>query len=157
MKLKKSYDNFEPASDETGLDCQDPSLTQQHDEPGANINNIVNTYLRTGMVETHNLPPLQGDFSAAPDMQTAMNLGIEARLAFMEQPATVRKRFNNDPTEFVDFCSDPANMAEMNKLGLLNDEATARIEAQRAKEQAQFKQDQEDAAAYRTQQKTNNK
>lgn len=149
MKLKAAYDNFDEESNATGLKCADPSLTQQHDEPEANINNIVTRFLGTGTLETHRLPPLQGDFTEAPDMQTAMNLGIEARMAFMEQPAQIRSRFNNSAAEFVAFCSNPDNSEDMYRLGLLNDEANMRILNESKRREMQAKQDREDAENWR--------
>lgn len=154
MNLKSSYDNFDAASDETGLKCEDRSLTQQHDEPEANINNIVSRYLKTGSIETHKMPPLQGDFSNAPDMQTAMNLGVAARVAFMDQPAKVRTRFNNDPAEFVEFVSDPDNIQELAKLGLLSQEATDRLQTDENNRIIQAEKDRRDAEAFRQLDKT---
>lgn len=147
--LKAAYDDFDEESTATGLECKDPSRTQQHDEPDANINNIVAKYLRTGQLERHTMPPLQGDFTNAPDMQTAMNLGVAAKDAFMEQPAAVRARFNNDPAEFVQFCSDPNNKADMKKLGLLSVEAVERMDNEALAKERQAAADRADAEAFR--------
>lgn len=146
LKFKTSYDNFEAESDATGLECKDPTLTQQHDEHDANINNIIARYLKTGQLPVHNLPPMQGDFTDAPDYQTALNLMVEAKNAFMEQPAHVRARFHNDPAEYVEFCSDANNADEMRTLGLLDEAAVNRWKAAQAAEKA-------DAEAYRKAQK----
>jgi len=123
MKLKNAYDDHNIASNETGLNCPEPTLTQQHDEHDANINNIVATYMKTGQLQGHNRPPLESDFEMITSMQDAMQLIIDARQAFMQQPAQVRSRFNNDPAAFVAFCSDDANKDEMLKMGLLSEEA----------------------------------
>ena len=153
MKLKSAYDNFDEESTASGLECKDESLTQQHDEADANINNIVRKYMQTGQIEQHKLPPLEGDFSNAPDMQTAMNLQLEAKQAFMEHPAEVRSRFNNDPAAFVAFCSDENNIEDMQKLGLLNEEANKRRVALAASEKIRREKDREDAEAFRKAQK----
>ncbi|AXH77999.1 MAG: internal scaffolding protein [Microviridae sp.] len=138
-QLKSSYDDHTAASNETGLKCEDPSLAQQHQKDETDINLIVRNYVRTGELPVHHLPPLTDDFAEITDMQTAMNRVVEAREAFMEQPANVRARFHNNPVEFVEFCSDPDNHAEMRKLGLLSPEAETRIAGQElaAREQAE--------------------
>lgn len=149
MKLKNTYDDHSIASDETGLECPEPTLTQQHDEHDSNINNIVATYMRTGELKTHNKPPLTEDFSMITSVQDAMDLLVEAKTAFMEQPANVRARFNNDPALFVEFCSDENNRDEMRKLGLLNDAEIARYNAELAGRAAIAEANQKDAEAYR--------
>lgn len=124
--LRSTYNyDMNEAGDESGLKCEDPSLTQQHQAEETDINYIVNRYLRTGELQQRSLPPMQGDFTEAPDMQTAMNLVVEARNAFMEQPADVRARFGNDPVEFVNFCSNEKNRDELRKMGLWSPEAVA--------------------------------
>ena len=54
-----------------------------------------------------------------------MNLIVQADQAFMELPADVRLRFNNDAGSFVDFASDPDNLDEMRELGLAINPAVA--------------------------------
>ncbi|WNK12963.1 MAG: internal scaffolding protein [Microvirus sp.] len=156
-KLKSSYDDHSQASDDTGLECKDKSLTKQADEAEANINNIVARF-RPGEEPRHQLPPLKASFQDLPDMQTAMNMIVAAREAFMTHPAAIRARFNNDPAQFVDFCSDEANRDEMRKMGLYSPEAQRNWEnqAQLAKEAAEANA--RDAAEHRaSKQKGDNK
>jgi len=124
MRSPYNYDMNE-AGDESGLECKDPTKTQQHQAEETDINYIVNRYMRTGELPNRPLPPMQGDFTDAPDMQRAMDLVVEARNAFMQQPADVRSRFNNNPVEFVNFCSNEKNRDEMRRLGLWSPEAVA--------------------------------
>lgn len=142
-----NYDMNE-ASDEHGLSCPEPTLTQQNGKDEADINFLVERYTIHDMPQL-TLPPLQGDFTNAPTMQEALNLMVEANRSFMQLPAKIRSRFANDPAEFVAFCSDEANRDEMRRMGLWSQEAVqafqekARLEAEaRAKDAA-------DAAAYR--------
>lgn len=129
MKLKNAYDDHSIASNATGLECKDPSKTQQHDEHDANINNIVATYMRTRTIEGHNKPPINSDFTMITSMQDAMQLIVDARESFMEQPAQVRAKFDNDPAKFVDFCSREENRDAMRQMGLLSEEEMARNQA----------------------------
>ena len=53
-----------------------------------------------------------------------------ARLLLL--PASVRARFDNDPSKFVEFATDEANLAELRSLGLLSPEAVERLDAAEA-------------------------
>lgn len=127
--VRNNYNyNTNEASDESALHCKDKSLAQQHLADECDINVIVARYMKTGELPQRHLPPMQGDFSAAPDFQTAMNLIVDAQRAFMEQPAEIRNRFGNNPAEFVAFCSDEKNRDEMRRMGLFSPEAVKRFE-----------------------------
>lgn len=102
----------------SGLECKDPSRTIQSSKAEADINTIVKNFGLTGKVMAHERPPLTEDFDRAIDFRELLDLQNAATKSFMSQPAEVRKRFGNDPVEFVDFCSDPANIADMRKMGL---------------------------------------
>lgn len=102
---------------------QDPgpeeSQVQQHLAEETDINFIMAKYARTG--ELRHITPLvgeYGDFSDAPDYQTALNRIMEAESLFMELPARVRDRFGNDPAQFVAFATDGKNIDELRSLGL---------------------------------------
>ena len=57
-------------------------------------------------------------FSAVPDFQEALNIVNEANALFGSLSSDVRKRFDNDPAKFLEFCNDPANGDELVSLGL---------------------------------------
>lgn len=129
LRTPYNYDT-DQASDESGLKCQDQSLAQQHLAEEVDINTIVKTFTRTGMLPHHTLPPLADDFHQVRSFQHAMDLVVEARERFQQMPAEVRNRFQNDPAKFVDFCSNPDNKAEMRKWGLYSPEAASRFNAE---------------------------
>jgi len=58
------------------------------------------------------------DVSAVPDFRTARDAVNAANERFMALPALLRRRFNNDPAEFLDFALNPSNLDEMRALGL---------------------------------------
>lgn len=130
-----NYDMNEAGND-AGLKCQEKSLTQQHLADECNINKLVERFVVTGELPQLNMPPLQGDFTEAPTYQEALNLMIEANKSFMALPAKVRNKFENDPGEFVEFCSNEANRDEIRAMGLWSPEANARfaLEAQAAED-----------------------
>ena len=50
---------------------------------------------------------------------------IEAQEKFSELPAHIRKRFGNDPIQFLDFVTDENNKDEATRLGMLKIPAAA--------------------------------
>lgn len=128
LRTPYNYD-MNDASDESALHCKDPTLTQQHMAADCDINVMVERYVIPENIPRVNVPPLQGDFTEVYNFQTALDKVIAAQRSFMEIPAKVRARFNNDPGEFLDFVSDEANRDEMRKMGLWSPEAVAKWEA----------------------------
>lgn len=118
LRTPYNYDTNE-ASDASGLSCPEPTLAQQHAREETDINTIVRRFGLTGELPNNVRVPRYGDFTAVSDYQTAMNMVMEANQAFMQLPADVRSRFNNDPGALVDFMSDDSNRAEAEKLGLV--------------------------------------
>jgi phage internal scaffolding protein len=118
MKLAAALDKFDIQSEKTGLSFPDASLTQQQFAEEADINTIVNRFLKTGVLPTPNTFPQYVDFEGVFDYQSAMNLVRAADESFMRMDAKVRARFNNSPQEFLEFFADPANIEEASRLGL---------------------------------------
>ena len=58
------------------------------------------------------------DVSCVPDFRAARDAVNAASASFMALPAIVRRRFNNDAAEFLDFVQNPANLDEARALGL---------------------------------------
>lgn len=105
-------------SEETGLQCLDDTLTVQSDKDQCDINILVKQFGLTGTMPMLERLPITQDFVSNLDYKDALNALRDADAAFMELPADLRKRFEHDPGQFVQFCSDPANMDEIIKLGL---------------------------------------
>lgn len=121
LRTPYNYD-VDAVSDETGLKCEDPSLAQQHSAEECDINYIVERFGVTGQLPENNRPmPTYGDFTGISDYRAALDAVAAADSAFMNLPAKVRERFDNDPALFVDFCSssDPADRSEAIELGLI--------------------------------------
>jgi phage internal scaffolding protein len=96
-----------------------PSRTKQAFKHEVDINRIMAKYQKTGLLPVTNKSPLYGDFSSIPDFETASNKLIAAQNAFDAQPASLRKRFNNNPSELLHFLQDESNRDEAIKLGLV--------------------------------------
>lgn len=117
LRAPYNYDADE-VSEETGLACSDASLAVQAERDECDINTIVRRFGLTGQLPTGVKALMYGDFTGISDYRQALEVVSEADASFYAMPADVRERFRNDPALFVDFCSDPANVDEMRKLGL---------------------------------------
>lgn len=115
-KFKTAYDR----DSVEGITFDEPSMAQQHFKDECDVNNILRKYQSTGLV-THvaNGIPSYGDFSSVLEYQQAQNILIEAQDAFEALPASLRKRFNNDPAVMLEFIENPDNREEAEKLGLV--------------------------------------
>lgn len=96
------------------------SMTKQAFKRECDINHIMAKYQKTGLIDHVNVH--QGDYSDLTDVPTyhdAMNKVISANESFATLPSNIRKQFNNNPAEFLDFVSNPDNQDAMRQMGLL--------------------------------------
>lgn len=107
-----------PTTDCIGSGKDGLSLTVQADRNEVDINRIVARVQKGLPIPVVNGEPFYGDVSEFDGLQDAMMKVQEAEDLFMQYPAEVRERFNNDPVEFIDFFADPKNTDEAVKLGL---------------------------------------
>lgn len=110
--------NYDPdqASEATSWYSDQPSMTQQQFRDECDINTIVRQFGITGKLPEAVYQPTYGDFLVVEDFQGSLHAIQRATDSFMMLPANVRERFQNDPGKFVDFCSDPRNVAELKEL-----------------------------------------
>lgn len=95
-----------------------PSRAKQSFKDECNINNIVSKYQKTGAVTHFNKNAPRYEDASGADFQDAMNLVTSTQQLFNELPSSLRARFANDPSQFLDFVQDPRNADEMAELGL---------------------------------------
>lgn len=118
LRTEFNYDR-QAVSDETGLECRDPSRAQQNMKDECDINTIVKRFNLTGEIPSGFEMPQYKDFEGVGDYHTALNAVIKADEAFMELPATIRARFDHDPAKLIDFLADEKNRTEAITLGLV--------------------------------------
>lgn len=118
--FRTAYDGLQDAvSRETWLSCDiEKSRTVQDEAQACDLNFIVKQFGVTKQFPQGHVDAPIGVFVDVFDFKTAMDAVIQSRNAFEAMPSAVRKRFGNDPGEFVKFCEDPANVADIVKLGL---------------------------------------
>lgn len=106
-----------------GIDfTADPGRTDQSQAKDCDINNIVATYNKTGVMPEGRGAGLFADVSDAPSYQDALQTVLNAENAFMALDAKTRKRFDNDASQMLAFLEDPKNRQEAAALGMLNPE-----------------------------------
>lgn len=94
------------------------SMTEQHHKKPSDVHSIMDKFRKTGIVTHLNKHQgTYGDYPSSVDLHTAMNTVLQAQEMFESVPARIRKRFHNDPGEFVDFMTDPANAEEIVAMG----------------------------------------
>lgn len=117
---KGNYPSNSPAKRRKRLiiECKEPTRTKQAFKDECDVNNIVRKINESGIMPPATKQALYGDFSTSQSYQESLNLVIHAQEQFDALPASVRRRFANDPAQFLEFSNDPNNLDEMVKLGL---------------------------------------
>lgn len=102
-------------------ECKDESLTQQQFAEDCDLNVLAFRFGLVGKplpVEALD-PSYYGDVSDVPDLRAALDLVNDAKNRFMDLPAKLRERFDNQPSKLWSFVNDPDNADEAVRLGLL--------------------------------------
>lgn len=112
------YDNSDSI-----VDCSvESSRTLQSDKDACDINIIVGRAEATGFAAwtNQNQPQWGVDVSGVMDYKSARDFVFAAEEQFMELPAKVRARFDNDPGKFLAFVENPTpeSIDEGRKLGI---------------------------------------
>lgn len=102
--------------------CKDEHLAKQEFKKETDINYIVKSAMRN---DEDLLQPVKIaqqiaiDLSKMPTYPEMLQKVIEAQQSFDQLDAKVRRRFNEDPAQLIEFLQDPANKPEGQKLGLI--------------------------------------
>jgi len=128
LRTPYNYDR-DAATNESGLHCEDASLAQQHFKEECDINTILQKFNITGLLPEQPLSPRYGDFTGIGDYHTALNRVIAAQHEFEALPAQIRARFDNDPSNLIEFLENSDNRSEAEELGLIEKAAAEVVEA----------------------------
>lgn len=102
------------------VDCSDDVvLTEQHHKDSCDLHKLVSRFGTQHI--SRFLPEYSDKLVEVPveDLQSAMNTVLRAEQSFMTLDPSVRKRFHNNSVEFFDFFNNPANIQELQDLGLV--------------------------------------
>lgn len=101
-------------------------LTKQSHKDECDINVIVARYKKTGQFPLNlSNPGVYGDFSGIGQYQDALEVVLRANEQFDRLPAELRKRFGQDVEKYLAYVADPANVAEMQQLGMIDKKVEA--------------------------------
>lgn len=106
--------------DKDGMDTYwGSSLTLQAEAENADIPLIMEKYAKTGVINANIKSNLQfGDASMVPSYHEAYNLIAQSHELFDSLDAKIRSRFQNDPSNMINFIADKENYDEAVKLGI---------------------------------------
>jgi len=96
------------------------SMTQQQFKDDCDVNIILKRIMRnpSEMLRYQNNQGIFADVSEAPSYQEAMQTVINANNSFMELPAEMRLKFDNNPQKLLDYLADDKNKEESYQLGI---------------------------------------
>lgn len=98
-----------------------PSQTQKQWKNDVDVNKIMARYKKTGQI-THLRNAAEGaylDLTEIPDLLTAKLQIQQAESTFLQMPASLRQKFNNQPENLISYLSNPSNHEEAIHLGLM--------------------------------------
>lgn len=96
-----------------------PLLVKQAFKDECDVNAILKRYRKTGVIEhVSKVAARYGDFSEFKEYREMLDTVRSADEMFFGLPAELRKRFENNPANFVEFMGNPANLNEAVELGL---------------------------------------
>ncbi len=116
--MTKIYTAYDPPPN-VSIGDWGPSMTRQADADGCDINKIVSRYKTTGVLPAAKDAAIYADVSEMGDYRTAVEQVRIADALFMQLPSNIRTQFSNNPSEFLDFVSDPENHEKMQEMGLV--------------------------------------
>ena len=97
------------------------SMTQEQFAEESEINNIIRSHDRNGVIEHINRGnAIYADFSGITDFSDALEQIKEAQTEFQNVPWEIREKFQNDAGQFFKFASNPDNIQELREMGLAN-------------------------------------
>lgn len=110
-----------PAPKPWDIDCSnDPAITKQEFADDCDVNKIIARCVKSGLpLPSAVAQPLYADVSEIGSYADCVRRVNSAEESFMQLPAAIRTRFDNDPGTLLAFLADPASVPEAIKLGLL--------------------------------------
>ena len=135
-RWRSVYDLANRARQKTTFISEDPTdpkfidRTKQSFVSGCDVNNIVavhpnldpSNFSDTEVKSILNNPDLYSEYDSELDFSTALNIVNRAKEQFDTLPAPLRRRFKEDPYEFLTYVNDESNKEEMKKFGLLKED-----------------------------------
>jgi len=93
-------------------------MTKQMHKEECDINHIMLKFQKSGVIDHVNKHQQDYGFCTSTDLHESLNLINTANDMFDELPSQARKKFHNNPGEFLDYVQDPENKEKLFDLGL---------------------------------------
>jgi hypothetical protein len=100
------------------LSMNGKTRTEQAHKDACDMNYIVRDYHRTQLLKHVNANEGRYDDVSQVDFQAAQDLIAETKSMFEQFPSSIRKEFDNSPSEFLKFARDPKSGKRMEELGI---------------------------------------
>lgn len=103
--------------------CEEETLTEQSHVDEVDVNKIIKKHGMDVIAKTRELMADNFRMDEIPtnDFHEALMIIQKASKTFTSLPSSVRKRFDNEPSKFLDFVQNPANNQAMVDMGLAVD------------------------------------
>ena len=115
FKVNHSVDDY---SELYAVFNNSPTLTEQHHKDSADINSIVERFMRGDSVTVNSKQGVYLDVSELPDYRDSLDAVMIVQDKFDLLPSSLRERFDNDAAQYFDFVVNPANLESIYELGL---------------------------------------
>lgn len=103
------------------IDCSRPRLTDQSQKSMTDINIIMETYARTGMLPNNTTFPLQYiDDTNRPTFEQSHDVITIARQRFEALPTALKNELHNDYRKLESWLQNPDNAQRAEKWGLIS-------------------------------------
>jgi len=114
-----------------------PSMTVQSDAHLADVNMIMQTFLREGMESLNEADLMFKDVSEFTDLADALNQAKVAEIEFLKLPSKVREIFNHDVAVWLDTAHDEDKRDALVEAGFIKrEEVVEKVVEKRASEGA---------------------
>jgi len=107
----------------------DKGKTIQEQKESTDTKFILERYFRTGLIDHVNNHEPQYKEVSQFDYHETLNKVREVETMFLELPSDVRKDFDNDPQQFLDFLKDKDNVDDMRDGEIGNSESDEQLAA----------------------------
>lgn len=110
------------------VDCQkaieegEPILVEQSHREAVDINNIIKKHAGNLELIAKNAELIEFNMDDIPtnDFMEMQNIMIKAKQAFESVPSDIRKQFDHNPAQYMDFIRNPENKEKLIEMGLAN-------------------------------------
>ena len=99
--------------------------TRQSEKAYADINKIMRKYAKTGVLPPQTRQGFFADVSKCGDYREALARVEQADKLFWNLDPEIRKKFANDPAQFLDYVAVPGNLDSLEELGLISEDVEA--------------------------------